>query len=116
MANAIIILVLILVGSYALKRTLKHAKGGCCGGSNTIIVPDKKLTGTKLGEKVIDISGMSCEHCVSSVKKALNAIEGVSAQVSLNRHRAVISYDREVSEDTIRQTIEKLGFHVNAIN
>ena len=116
MTNGFIILVLVLIVSYALKRTLKHTKGGCCGGSNTIIVPDKKLTGVKLGEKVIDISGMSCEHCVTSVKKALNSIDGLSAQVSLNRHRAVVSYDREVSEDVIRQTVEKLGFQVNAIS
>lgn len=38
------------------------------------------------------IEGMSCQHCVASVTKALQAVPGVeSAQVSLEQARATVS-------------------------
>lgn len=38
------------------------------------------------------IEGMSCQHCVASVTKALQAVPGVeSAQVSLDEARATVT-------------------------
>ena len=116
MINAIIVLVLAIIVAFAVKRALKNAKGGCCGSNGAAIIPEKKLAGPKLGEKIVHISGMHCDHCVASVKKALNAINGVSAQVSLNGKRAIVSYDREISDEVLQETVEKLGFQVEEIN
>ena len=58
---------------------------------------------------------MTCEHCVQSVKKALNEIEGVSARVDLQKKEAVVSYDREIANDVLKKTVEKAGFQVVSI-
>ena len=75
----------------------------------------KILENPKLGEKVVEISGMHCENCVFSVTKAINRIEGASADVDLKKKRAIVSYDREVSEDAIRKAVEQEGFKVTEI-
>jgi len=40
------------------------------------------------------VEGMSCEHCVATVRKALLGVAGVSAAtVDLAGHRATVEYD-----------------------
>jgi len=44
--------------------------------------------------KTLRIGGMSCNHCVHAVTRALEGVEGVSrAQVELGSGRAVVEYD-----------------------
>lgn len=41
----------------------------------------------------IKIKGMSCNHCVASIQKALSALEGVkSVDVSLENEMATVEY------------------------
>ena len=47
--------------------------------------------------------------------KKLNDIEGVSADVSLKKNRAVVSYDRPVEDSRLRAAVEQAGFHVLSI-
>lgn len=120
MANAVIIVLLVLIIIFAVKNSLKHFKGegGCCGGGGDDVkeeIPDKKLEGTKLGEMKVSISGMHCEHCVLSVTKAVNRIPGASAKVNLRKKQAVVSYDRNVSKEEIKSAIEAEGFQVTGI-
>jgi copper chaperone CopZ len=63
--------------------------------------------------KTIIIDGMSCEHCTSHVEKALNAIPGVSAKVSLKTGSAEITGD--VSDDTLKKAVEDAGYDVVSI-
>lgn len=120
-ANVMIIAVLAAIALVALKGSLKHfrGEGSCCGGGSTGItrddIPVKILENPKLGEKVVEISGMHCENCVFSVTKAINRIEGVSADVDLKKKRAIVSYDREISEDAIRKAVEQEGFKVTEV-
>lgn len=122
MANIIIVAILVVVIFFAFRGTRSHMKGegGCCGGGGGTIVtkadiPVKKLEGERLGEKVVDISGMHCEHCVLSVTKAINAIDGAAAFVDLKRNRAIVDYDRVISDSALKQAIEAEGFTVNSI-
>ncbi len=120
MANVIIIAVLILIVVYAIKYYAKHLRGegGCCGGGDPVKKPEipvKELKGTKLGEKIVSISGMHCDHCAASVTKAIDEIEGASAEVSLKKNRAVVSYDRMVSDEEIKAAVEAQGFQVTGI-
>lgn len=120
MTNAIIILIIVIALGFGVKHMIDHfhGKSGCCGGggsSKPKKVPEKKLDGAKLGEKVVSISGMHCEHCVAGATKALNEIEGASAKVNLHKKQAIVSYDREISDDKIREAIEKAGFQVESI-
>ena len=66
-------------------------------------------------KKIIEISGMHCEKCSSRVEKALNEIEGVSAKVNLAKKNAVVVLKKDVSDDTLKSVVEKLGFSVGEI-
>lgn len=58
----------------------------------------------------IKIKGMSCQHCVGSVKKALENISGLSeVQVNLDKGEATFSND-SVARKEIRAAISKIGF------
>ena len=114
----IVVLIVIVLLGFALRGAIRHFKGDspCCGGGTGIIkTDDKELKNPVIGKKTVHIEGMTCEHCVQSVKKALNEIEGVSARVDLKKKEAVVSYDREIANDVLKKTVEKAGFQVVSI-
>lgn len=62
-------------------------------------------------EKFLKVEGMSCNHCVASVKKALESVEGVSeANVLLEEKRAEVKLDKEVSSDELVKAVEEAGY------
>ena len=63
-------------------------------------------------EAVIKIEGMTCGHCVMRVKKALDAVAGISeADVSIGS--ASVKYDEsKLKRSDIDSTIEKAGYKV----
>ena len=122
MVDAIIILVVVVLLIFALKGSIKHfrGEGACCGGGSGSVktkkAKKKTLDGPVVGRRMIRISGMHCQNCVNSVTSALNAIEGVSARVSLKEGSAEVSYDREVDETELKEAVEKAGFKVISIS
>ena len=116
-ANAIVVIVVIIIMLFAGKGAYKHLKGegACCGGGSKPEIPKKKLDGTKLGEKTMKITGMHCENCVASVTRAINRIDGAAAKVSLKKGEAVVSYDREISNEELKKVVEDRGYHVVSI-
>lgn len=120
MENVVIILVLaVLVGgavAYLIRAKRNGVKcvgcpaGGSCNSSRK--PAKKKLDGPVIGKKTIRISGMSCAHCAMSVTDSLNKITGARAEVNLSRGNAIVSYDREISDELLRQAVEKAGFAV----
>jgi copper chaperone len=62
----------------------------------------------------IDVTGMSCGHCVANVKKALAGVGGVTdAQVSIGR--ATVTVGAERSDRILhaaRSAIEQAGYGV----
>ncbi|MDD5759374.1 MAG: heavy metal-associated domain-containing protein [Desulfobulbaceae bacterium] len=61
----------------------------------------------------IMISGMSCQHCVASVTKALSEIKGVTnVSVDLDKKEATYSESSPVSHELIKEAIAKIGFEV----
>ena len=115
MANVIIVLVLVVIVLIALKSTRKHMKGesSCCGGGEIYqALEDKKLDNPIIKENVFKIKGMTCQHCVANVTKAINAVEGVSAQVNLKKEEAHVVYDREVDDQKIIGAIQQAGYDV----
>ena len=92
MANVIIVLILVVVVGIALKSTRKHMKGesSCCGGGGEIYqaLEDKKLDNPIIKEKVFKIKGMTCQHCVANVTRAINAIERRKCTSELKKRRS----------------------------
>ena len=66
-------------------------------------------------KKTMEIDGMSCQHCAARVEKALNALPGVQAYVSLTAKKAEISADADVSDALLTETVSALGFDVRGI-
>ena len=63
----------------------------------------------------IIIEGMMCNHCTNFVKKTLNAIEGVSAEVSLEDKAAYVTLTQDVSKETLTAAIVDAGYEVVGI-
>lgn len=68
----------------------------------------------------IQISGMTCGHCVASVTEELKEIDGVNdVEVILNAtgiSTATVSSSAALSEETIKNAIDEAGYTVEAIN
>jgi copper chaperone len=59
----------------------------------------------------IKVKGMSCQHCVGSVSKALEALAGISnVQIDLAKEEA--TFDGKVDIETVKEAITKIGFEV----
>lgn len=116
MTDAVIVVILVLVLLVAVRRTKKHMKGGGCCGSGSNTIRDKKvLTQPKIGEKILTVEGMHCENCEIRVENALNRLDGVLCKVNLRKKTATVSYSTQVSDELLKETVEKLGYQVTQI-
>lgn len=66
-------------------------------------------------ELSMQISGMSCGHCVQAVKSALTAIPGVEVD-SVSIGSATVHFDETaVQADRLKQAVEEEGYAVTAV-
>ncbi|MCL1804998.1 MAG: copper ion binding protein [Clostridiales bacterium] len=65
---------------------------------------------------ILNIEGMSCEHCVKAVNDAVAALPGItSVAVDLDSNTATIEHDPEESPlAMIKSAIEEEGYEVVA--
>lgn len=63
---------------------------------------------------VLKVKGMTCMGCVASVKRVLQAIDGVKAvDVSLGEARATLQYDGAVTGPArFKAAVEEAGYEV----
>jgi copper chaperone len=62
----------------------------------------------------IKIKGMSCNHCVMRVTKALQAIEGIrNVKVDLQSGEATFDEAQPVDRKIIAERIRKAGYEVD---
>ena len=69
----------------------------------------------KIGEKTVHIEGMHCENCKNRVERAINRIDGAVGKVNLKKNIAVVSFEREVSDEEIRKAVEEQDYKVLSI-
>lgn len=113
MADVIIILLILMIGIFAVKNFLKHVngQGGCCGGGD--VKPKKKrLTGETVQRWTLEIQGMHCDHCSAAVQNALNDLEGVSAKADFKKHKAEVRCTRIVEAKELQRAVENTGYQV----
>ena len=61
----------------------------------------------------IKIKGMSCQHCVTAVTKALGSMEDLKdVHVDLQKGEATYTEVKPVDRTQIREKIKKAGFEV----
>ena len=113
MENIIIIGILIIAVVIGVIYTVKHFKGesSCCGGGSSVKVKKKKLKNV-IARKTIIIEGMTCDHCKNRVERVLNETEGVAGKVNLSKKQAIVSMEREVSDEELKAVVEKAGYKV----
>ena len=64
-------------------------------------------------QKTLHIEGMMCPRCEAHVKKALEAIEGVtSATADHTTDTATVTLSADVSDDILRAAVEAEGYTV----
>lgn len=65
-----------------------------------------------MAEINITIDGMSCQHCVMAVKKALAGVPGI-LESTVQIGRAVVTYDENrVKREDIEARIEDAGYKI----
>ena len=83
-----------------------------CNNIKTVKNEKENITMTK----TIKINGMMCSHCTGRVGEVLNAINGVSAEVSLdNGGQAVVTLAKDVSDDVLKKAVVDAGYEVVGI-
>ena len=61
----------------------------------------------------VKVKGMTCQHCVMAVKKALGYLDGVqNIEVDLNKGEVHLENSKDISSDKIREAIENAGYQV----
>ena len=66
-------------------------------------------------KKTMKIEGMMCGHCTGTVSKLLNAIDGVSAEVSLEDKCAYITLDKEIPDEELSKPVIDAGYEVVSV-
>lgn len=61
------------------------------------------------------VSGMTCQHCVTSVTEEVGAVSGViDVQVDLDSGQLVVVSDDEISFEYIEAAVDEAGYSLRA--
>jgi copper chaperone len=65
-----------------------------------------------MAKTTLKVQGMTCNHCVMRVAKALKAVTGVKdAQVDLQKGEAIVTYDEAtVTSEKLAATVTEAGY------
>jgi len=64
-------------------------------------------------KSILNVDGMSCEHCVKAVKNAVGSLQGVeSVEVDLAAKTVIVEHSSDVKLDKIKEEIEDQGYDV----
>ena len=67
-------------------------------------------------KKTMNIEGMMCTHCEATVRKALEALDGVSeAAVSHEAGTAIVELTGEVGDDVLTKAVEDKDYKVLSV-
>lgn len=69
-----------------------------------------------MSKTTLKIQGMTCNHCVMRVAKALKAVPGVQdAQVDLGKAEAVVTYEEsKVAPEKLSIAVAEAGYKVGS--
>ena len=79
-------------------------------------INDTKEKENQTMKKTMNIEGMMCPHCEATVKKALEALDGVTeATVSHEADTAIVELAAEVSDDVLTKAVEDKDYKVLSV-
>ncbi|WPM32388.1 heavy-metal-associated domain-containing protein [Hydrogenobacter sp. T-2] len=63
--------------------------------------------------KTLKIEGMTCPHCVETIKRAIYSIEGVShVEVSLQEGKVHVHMEEEIPFHVLKSAVEEWGYRL----
>jgi len=65
-----------------------------------------------VAEITLKIDGMSCQHCVAAVKKAVDALEGIDSSDVAVGSAKVLFDDSKTSRDAIAAAVQAAGYKI----
>ena len=67
-----------------------------------------------MANQMLNVEGMTCDHCVQTIKEAVNNLVGISrVEVDLENKQVAVEYDKAlVKLDSITDKIVEIGFEV----
>ncbi|KAI3822206.1 hypothetical protein L1987_09792 [Smallanthus sonchifolius] len=82
-----------------------------------VLVDVERNTEPTEARVLFSVTGMTCSACAGSVEKAVKRLPGIKEAVVdvLNNRAQVMFYPSYVNEETIRETIEDVGFEATLI-
>lgn len=112
LTNIIIVLIIAVILFFALRGGVKRLRGGCCGSGGKVkkvksANTDKSCYANK---STVYIDGMTCAHCKTRVENAFNSIPGCLCKVNLSKKCAEIWSERVISENELKDVVEKAGY------
>ena len=112
MSTAIICAVLIVIAIIGIKSYAKKLTSGCCGASSQPSVKKMKVKDKSHYpySRLLKVDGMSCGNCASHVENALNSLEGVWAQVDLEKGEALVRMKQEYGNNELKQAVKDAGY------
>jgi copper chaperone len=64
---------------------------------------------------ILKVKGMSCQHCVMSITKALNQLEGVqNVKVDLKKGEVRFDNTKALTSNRIEKAIQEAGYEVTS--
>ena len=102
MVSALIFIVFVLIAAALIIIWVKRQNSA----------PDTYPAGSVL---TLHITGMQCEKCSASVMEALNAVNGVHAEVDLKNNCAAVKLSESVFSKTLKEAVGERGFKVSGI-
>ena len=94
-------------------RQAAPARSTACPAACPVQAPKQEV---KTMTRTIHIEGMMCAHCEATVKKALEALDGVeNAAVSHESGTAVVSLSKEVANAALKDAVEAKDYTVTGI-
>lgn len=96
------------------RPTKRHVKAALSETDNT--VQNLNLKENTAMKKTMKIEGMMCGHCEARVKKALEAIDGVTAEVSHEKGTAVVTAEKDVPNEVLKKAVEEQDYTVVSID
>ncbi len=74
---------------------------------------DNRKENEAMATKTLKVEGMMCMHCEATVKKALEALDGVTeAKVSHEAGTAVVTLKEDVADDVLKKAVEDKDYKV----
>ena len=59
-------------------------------------------------EKIIDVDGITCEHCVATIKKSIESLSGiVRVNVDIQKKQVVVDFNESLNNS--KKILEKIG-------